>query len=524
MSEQDELVVNGEVDEVENYLDSVPEVTKEDEAGPLAGVAVQDEAVDDHVFKQVVKAELTNPTDHNYSFDDFEDIKVESTNAAAETRCEFLTGVAGSGKSYTVMQRIKEDPMYAKLGASTGIAAVNLDATTIHSLLGFFDTDSLRDAYIQGSAQRKLRQLVEQGYKNVVLDEISMISNDTLDLLVRVFDEVNMHLPTGHQPIGLICSGDFCQLMPIADKRHPKGRSGAVPWAFDAQCWPRFAENTTKLTKVWRQADEKFLAALNYARSGQGSLAAGALIGGGLKFENDVRIDFDGTTIKGRNEEVDRFNQLALDRVQGRLLALPSRRWGKQRSEWKNIPDRTVLRENAYVMLLSNKSDGFGGFDYVNGDCGHIKEIVPSPIKGMPASVAIELVRTGQVVQVSPLVRAVDYRDKPDSMTVEVTVPSHEDNGRYLPMPHYRKAARRYVEGQVEYYPMRLAYASTVHKSQGLSLDRVQIDIRDWTMRNPAMIYVALSRCRTIEGLRVVGSRERMAEYCKIDPRVKVWL
>ena len=83
---------------------------------------------------------------------------------------------------------------------------------------------------------------------------------------------------------------------------------------------------------------------------------------------------------------------------------------------------------------------------------------------------------------------------------------------------------RRFVEGQCELWPVRLAYASTVHKSQGLSLDRCQIDIRDHFFGQPAMLYVALSRCRTMERLRVVGQRERFVRQCAVDERVRPWL
>jgi ATP-dependent DNA helicase PIF1 len=80
------------------------------------------------------------------------------------------------------------------------------------------------------------------------------------------------------------------------------------------------------------------------------------------------------------------------------------------------------------------------------------------------------------------------------------------------------------VEGQVQFWPVRLAYASTVHKSQGLSLDRIQCDIRDQFFGQPAMAYVALSRCRTLAGLRIVGQRERFIRQCNTDARVRRWL
>ena len=80
------------------------------------------------------------------------------------------------------------------------------------------------------------------------------------------------------------------------------------------------------------------------------------------------------------------------------------------------------------------------------------------------------------------------------------------------------------VVGTVEYLPLRVAYGSTTHKSQGLSLDHVQINLRDGFFKSPGMTYVALSRCRTAEGLRIVGTVDGLRDRCKVDPRVRQWV
>ena len=455
--------------------------------------------------------------------DDNFDIEVgdQATVASTETPCSFVCGSAGSGKTFTVRQRIEEDPSYAVVSASTGIAAVNLSTTTIHSLLGFFDTDSLRDAYLQGSAQRKLRKLIQDGYRNVVIDEISMISDTMLDIIVRIFDDVNANLAAGQRPIGLVLVGDFAQLPSIPDRPHGSKRASTrIPWAFESSAWPRFEPNITRLTKMWRQADQRFLAALNYARSGRGHESTGLLKSAGVTFHTALDIEFDGTTIVAENAEVDRYNQIALDRVHGRLISLPARRWGKLRSEWKNIPDRTVVREGAYVMLLANKFID-GQLIWANGDCGHIVGISPAIDKLTPPSLVVELVRNKQEVYVESLVRGVESKDKPEGMTVEATASAKQ---QYLDQPHYNPESKRYVQGQLQYWPLRLAYATTCHKAQGLSLDRVQIDFRKWQFGKSGMVYVALSRGRTLEGLRLVGMPEVMARNCKCDPKIVRWL
>lgn len=436
--------------------------------------------------------------------------------------------------SFTCRERCAADPNYAILSSSTGISAINLNTVTVHSLLGFFDTDSLRDAYIQGGVQRRLRKLVTDGYRNVIIDECSMISRETLDLLVRSFDDVNGRLLSEDKPpVGLILTGDWLQLPAIADKpagagagRAKRGQAAKIPWGFHSQFWQRFEKNTTKLTKVWRQSDPRFLAALNFARAGRGRDCLQVFQSVGQKFESFVDNDFEGSTIVGKNDEVDRINQIRLDRVKGRPIALPSRRWaagGKVRTEWKHIPERTIIRENCYVMLLANKYVE-GAMVYANGDCGWVRGIQPSIEKMVPPSILVELVRTSEVVQVESLVRGIEHGDRPDWISGDWEEQTADEDGKFCARPHYRKAKRRHVTGQIEYYPLRVAYASTVHRSQGLSLDKVQVDFRGWMYRSPAMLYTALSRCRTLEGLRLVGMPEMLVERCKVDPEVLRWL
>jgi ATP-dependent DNA helicase PIF1 len=293
--------------------------------------------------------------------------------------------------------------------------------------------------------------------------------------------------------------GDFAQLPPV------KAR-----WAFESDEWHRFDSATTRLTKVWRQGLGPFLDALNLARSGDGSGAATILSECGLEWHTSLDITYDGTTICSKNDQVDRYNGMALDRLPGATFTVTSRRWGKQRGEWKQVPERVMLKRGAYVMLLANAYDDEGEMIYANGDCGHIEEHDRRGIR-------IRLLRTGTVVEVGLVTRDVGSKDKPSG-------PQTHGHGEWLPRPHWMPNKRRWVEGQCEFFPVRLAYASTVHKSQGLSLNRCQIDIRDSFFGQPAMLYVALSRCRTLEGLRVVGQRERFITQCKTDVRVRRWL
>lgn len=424
--------------------------------------------------------------------------------------CEFITGIAGSGKTYMVMQKVREDSQYGILSASTGIASVNLSAITVHSLLRYSTTDVLRDCWLSGKLTRVVHSLAKR-YRRLIVDEASMVSAHQLDLWYRAVQAANRyHDIDESSPMGITLVGDMLQLAPVKE-----------PWVFTAQCWKEFTEHTTRITKVWRQDSAEFLDALNLVRAGHGGAAAERLTGLGAQWHTSLDTEFDGTTILPRNDQVSRFNQMALDRVQGEEFTVTSRRWGAQQSEWGQskmtkewgIPPSVKLKHGAYVMILSNKVD----FEFANGDCGWIEGHDEDFIH-------VRLVRTGKVVEVGRVVRGVEYSEKPDAYCGTVNIPKDEDDGGYVERQHWRGRVKRYCMGQIEYWPLRLAYASTVHKTQSLTLDRCQVDFRDRFFSMPGMCYVSLSRARTLAGLRLVGQRDTFAGRCTVDERVRSWI
>jgi len=425
-------------------------------------------------------------------------------------RTEFLTGAAGTGKTFTIKQRIAEDPGCAVICATTGVAAVNLDTVTINSVLSYYDTESLVDKYVRGFVHQKLRKLAGEFDKprDLVIDEVSMMHAEQLDSIYKAIYEVNVgddiHEPLKY-PLGLVLTGDFAQLPPV------KGR-----WAFLADCWPEFQANVTRLTKVWRQADPGFLNAINLARAGNGELAAMCLKKLGANYSIAADLNFDGTTIVAKNAEADRYNQQRLLRLTTPAFAVETKRWGQQSSEWKNIPDRAIFKPGCLVMLLANKRDPLGGgFRYVNGDLAHVIEYSDSASledwngeSYEAPAVLVQSLRTQETFWVERIVRYNETRDEPDEGTPFEINP---ETGKY-------------IIGWVDWFPMRIGYCSTVHKTQGLSLDRVQIDCRDGFFGAPSMAYVALSRARSIEGMRIVGNAELLARRIKFNPDVREWL
>lgn len=410
---------------------------------------------------------------------------------------EFLTGMAGTGKTFEIQRRIREDPRYAVLAASTGIAAVNLGAVTINSLLKYYDLESLRDNFTSGFLQVVLNKLC-MDYRRIVIDEVSMLGGDSLDLIF----EANQNI---RRPLGIVLTGDFCQLCPIKSK-----------WAFQAECWPYFEKNIQRLTKVWRQTDPQFLEALSMIRYGKGFDGVKLLQEHGqVKFENHNDTHFDGTTVMSKNDQVNNFNKLALDQLPGKDIAVRSLRWGKQDSGWKQVPEVLRMKIGAYVMILSNCPPDF---PWANGDCGHVVDYQAGRFH-------IQLVRNQQIVQIAPIVRRTVQKERPEgSDNCYLPDPKEPFTQRrpYLALITERK--KRWIMGEVMYYPLRIAYAATIHKTQGLSLDRVQIDVRNPFFSKPAMAYVALSRGRTPEGIRIVGGADTLARRVNVAPEVVKWL
>ena len=449
--------------------------------------------------------------------DDYEAQVIDTSDPTPpqEVECEFLTGVAGSGKTFEVKRRIEVNPKYATLCATTGIAAVNLNATTINSLLRYFDTDSLRDSYVDGRLPRVLHKLIMDGCERLALDEVSMMPAEQLDLIYEGIKVANNYKDCRDKgrSMKMLVTGDFCQLPPV------KAR-----WAFEAQCWHRFSANMNRLTKIWRQSDPVFLEALNAARSGDGGKCA-ELLRGIVTFSPSLDIKFDGTTIMDKNDIVDRANIAALQSVKGPEVSFRPKSWfvtAKPPGEWKNIPDPLRLKVGALVMILANKRGEFGEFEYINGDIGHVTDITEDDPVG--AEVIVKLKRTGEEVRVGTITRKAQQRDDPPqhirrSVSDDDFESMGDDRGAY-----FDDEAQRWVMGEITYIPLRLAYASTVHRSQGLSLDSVQLDIRGRFMASPNMAYVALSRVRTPQGLRIVGSPELLAKRIQLATEVRQWL
>lgn len=423
--------------------------------------------------------------------------ELEPENAEYKhSKFHFLTGEGGSGKTFLVRKRAAENPRYIELCSTTGIAAVNLGGRTVHSTLKFFNEKSLRKNWESGQLQTQLRK-VRQNKDNLGIEECSMLSKGMFDLILAGIDEINNDR-SGKQ-LGLHLIGDFAQLPPVPEEKGLKAE-----FCFQSDQWSRFS--VEKLTKIWRQDNPDFIQAIRYARYGDGNSCVAALLDAGVRFEDKIDNWFNGTTLIPKNDEVDFYNTKRLNQLNSPMLRTVRKYEGTPLKEWdKMIPMELRLKKEACVMILSND---IPDFNYVNGDIGWIKDYDEKTDR-----FKIELKRTGSIVSIA--------RTKRLNLTEYAPNPEYFKAGF---SPYVDRLTGDWVIGTVSYHPIKLAYASTIHKSQGLSLDLVQIDTNAWFFSHPGMAYVSLSRCRTPEGLVIVGKPQDVAAKIKSAPEVRKWI
>jgi len=459
-----------------------------------------------------------------------------------------IIGPAGSGKSTAIRERAAGDPNYAKVCATTGIAAVNLGpgVTTVNSVLGFYDTASAKEALESGQMTKRFVALAAQGFKNLVIDEVSMMPAATLDCITQAANNAEQQIHAAHSrneftgvlPVNVLLTGDFLQLPPVSGR-----------FVFNAPAWKEFEQNIQRLTTIYRQSNPEFLEALNAARVGKGISAAQKLKSCGVQFVAARDDFFEGATLVPTNAIAESINASRFAEIGEPVFCYPSYRWGVEQSEWKDIPQVLEMKQGAWVTILANEP---GTFTFVNGDQGEIvsmddetctieilrgsqrkQAVVPyvwretvQRVKpdGAAEYVGFLLRETGtffkSVKDIREYVKDIESEERRDRMRRVLTAQFLSAYDAYAQdcidagQPFWSSDKQRWVVGWIKYMPIRLGWASTIHKVQGLTLDHIQIDSRSaWKKQGhwcgaaaPGMMYVALSRCRNPENIRVVGS------------------
>ncbi len=379
----------------------------------------------------------------------------------------FITGKAGTGKSTLLSFFIEQTEKDLAVLAPTGVAAINVNGETIHSFFKFMPGINLNEAMKKGKQQRK--NALYKNLKTIIIDEVSMVRADLMDCINGFLQAARGN----NQPFGgvqMIFIGDLYQLPPVLtsqEKPHFE-KLYESPWFFHSQIFQSedFSIKLVELEKIYRQKDADFIDLLNAIRTNTVDSHHIKAVNSRL----DTTTTRDEITLTSTNESANEINDLHLGRLKSKLHSFASEIDGS--FEMKQLPTEQILnlKIGAQVMFVNNDSLG----RWVNGTIGQITGFDNSPEEEK----VLVKISEGPVVDVS----------------------SHTwDRYKY-----YFDAGSRSLDqekvGSFTQIPLRLAWAITIHKSQGKTFDRVKIDLGRGSFAS-GQTYVALSRCRTFEGI-----------------------
>ncbi|KND49861.1 MAG: ATP-dependent DNA helicase PIF1 [Parcubacteria bacterium C7867-003] len=395
----------------------------------------------------------------------------------------FITGPAGSGKTYVINEYIKylrEHAVDVAVTASTGIAATHIGGMTIHSWSGLGIRDTLTDYDIDDLMERQYLYKRFDKTKVLIIDEVSMLHNYRLDLI----DWICRQMKHNESPFGgmqIILCGDFFQLPPVTRSGSrtfedvPFGATVESEFAYKSQSFLASKFVICYLEEQHRQKDNTYLGILNQIRENKVSTRTIEL----LKSRLNVLTDESGesTRLYTHNIDVDVVNKKHLDLIPGtskKFYMTSKGSSGLSETLKKSClsPEELELKVGAKVMFTKNHPEGL----YVNGTLGVIKEFNSF---GEP----VVLTKSGMEISVV-------------SQSWKI-----EEEGK--------------VKAEINQYPLRLAWAITVHKSQGMSLDSMEVDLSKSFVKG--MGYVALSRVRSLEGMKLLGFNDMSL---LVDPEV----
>lgn len=378
----------------------------------------------------------------------------------------FITGRAGTGKS-TLLQHFRASTQKnVAVLAPTGVAAVNVGGETLHSFFGFKPDITPDRVKKLSEARRDLYKKID----TIVIDEISMVRADLLDSVAK-FLQLNGRAPEA--PFGgvqMVLFGDLYQLPPVVQKREEELFRGYYesPYFFSAKAFESLRLEWIDLTKVFRQTDEVFLEILNRIRNAALLESDLARLNDRMWDESDTVALDDFVFLTTTNNRAAEINRHQLGRLPSDKKIFTASIAGEFDASSFPTDYELGLKEGAQIMLLNNDS-----LDrWVNGTIAKIKKIDAGREK-----LVVDIPKIG-AEEVNP------YRwdmfhfelDKKSQRLVPVSV------------------------GQFVQFPVRLAWAITIHKSQGLTFDRAVIDLSRGTFAH-GQLYVALSRLRTLAGL-----------------------
>lgn len=380
----------------------------------------------------------------------------------------FLTGSAGAGKTHVLnqyIQYLKERQINVSVTASTGIAATHIEGTTIHAWSGIGIKNELKTADLIDLKDKKYLKENLDNVQVLIIDEISMLHKNQFEMINKVLKYFKQN-DKAFGGIQIIVCGDFFQLPPVGDNFERNSEK----FAFMAKAWLEAKFIICYLTEQYRQTNNQLHFILNEIRSGLVSDKSINI----LKSRENIKIDVtEPTKLYTHNIDVDRLNSEQLKLIKGKTKKFKATIKGNPKlieSIKKSIsaPEIIELKINAKVIFVKNNHEK----GYLNGSLG---EVTNYDEDGFPI---VRLLSGNEIIA------------KQEEWKIE------DDKGKAL--VSYKQI------------PLRLAWAITIHKSQGMTLDCAEIDLSKTFERGQG--YVALSRLKELEGLQLIGFNKTALE------------
>ena len=402
-------------------------------------------------------------------FNSLNDCQLEAMEALLSSDNVFLTGQAGTGKSYLLGQYRERSNRNPTVVSSTGASAILINGRTFHSFFGIGVMEGGHERTVIRASENYILTERLRAVHEVIIDEVSMLSGQTLCCAEEICRKArNSKEPWGG--IRIIAVGDFFQLPPVT-----KDRNQDIDWAFTHPVWER-SKFTAKLLKtIMRTNDEKFLEVLNHIRSGE-------INDNVKKYLNSRHIsgtmdEFRGVRLYGLIKDVESYNQKRLGELKSPLNIFPTKYTGDNDNQIKTIkkacpiPETLHLKIGAYVMIRVNK-----GEEYVNGTTGYITDI-------------------GEKI-----------------LTIQT------DKGKFFLEQYAWNLLNGdgIVTATATNFPVTLAWAMTIHKAQGTTLKEALLDLSN--LWDSGQAYVAVSRLSSGDGLKIKSWNQRSF---RIDQKVK---
>ncbi len=376
----------------------------------------------------------------------------------------FVTGRAGTGKSTLLNHLASNTAKQVVICAPTGVAALNVGGQTIHSLFRLPIGVIADHAIEQTPELKKLLNSID----TLVIDEVSMVNADLIDAIDRSLRQARQKPHDAFGGVQVVLFGDPYQLAPVpgdADERAYFTDQYRSMWFFDAKVWKESDLRIFELTLIHRQHEGEFKYLLNGVRHGQVTAEMAARINevGARPAPADGAI-----TLATRNDTVNRINATQLARLPGKSLTAKAEITGDFAGRAFPADEELELKVGARVMFLRNDSSGEGGQRWVNGTVGTVIRIANTVFVDVD----------GEVHEVQPAIWE-KFRYSYSAAT---------------------KQLKKDIVAEFQQFPLRLAWAVTIHKSQGKTYDRAIVDLGSGTF-SAGQAYVALSRITALDGL-----------------------